>query len=194
MLIYINNWINKNYKTWGIIPMQKEHNDNKQLNNMLSWIAFAGTIPFFIIFIIYKLNPNLYLTNIIPDSIINIPSVISSYNPIMTKLMDIYGKSAPLLAIITFILQFRHRKLEKGINREKLITACILIPFIYVFYAYFFLWNNFELTTSGRTVRWMSENDFTLLFFFICMYYCSFFMTYILCYVPVAVYKIWKER
>ncbi|WP_198649438.1 colicin immunity protein Cui, partial [Escherichia coli] len=46
----------------------------------------------------------------------------------------------------------------------------------------------------GRTVRWMSENDFTLLFFFICMYYCSFFMTYILCYVPVAVYKIWKER
>lgn len=174
--------------------MQKEHNDNKQLNNMLSWIAFTGTIPFFIIFIIYKSNPNLYLTNIIPDSIINIPSVISSYNPIMTKLMDIYGKSAPLLAIITFILQFRHRKLEKGINREKLITACILIPFIYVFYAYFFLWNNLELTTSGRTVRWMSENDFTLLFFFICMYYCSFFMTYILCYVPVTAYKIWKER
>lgn len=194
MLIYINNWINKKYKTWGIIPMQKEHNDNKQLNNMLSWIAFTGIIPFFIIFIIYKLNPNLYLNNIIPDSIINIPSVISSYNPIMTKLMDIYGKSAPLLAIITLILQFRHRKLEKGINREKLITACILIPFIYVFYAYFFLWNNLELTTSGRTVRWMSENDFTLLFFFICMYYCSFFMTYILCYVPVTVYKIWKER
>lgn len=174
--------------------MPKEHNDNKQLNNILSCIAFAGIIPFFIIFIIYKSNPNLYSTHIIPDSIINIPSVISSYNPIMTKLMDIYGKSAPLLAFITFILQFRHRKLEKEINREKLITACILIPFIYVFYAYFFLWNNFELTTSGRTVRWMSENDFTLLFFFICMYYCSFFMTYILCYVPVAVYKLWKER
>ncbi|WP_200146869.1 colicin immunity protein Cui, partial [Escherichia coli] len=75
-----------------------------------------------------------------------------------TKVMDIYGKSAPLLALIAFTLQLRDRKLETIANREKLITASIFSPFFYAFYAYFFLWNNFELTTAGRTVRWMSDN------------------------------------
>ena len=174
--------------------MRKEHTDNKDLNRTLFLITFAGITPLIIIFITYTSNPKFYLISIIFDNTQNIPSVISAYNPVMTKVMDIYGKSAPLLALIAFTLQLRNRKLETIANREKLITASIFSPFFYAFYAYFFLWNNFELTTAGRTVRWMSENDFTLFIFYACLYSCSFFMTYALCYIPVVSYKLWKER
>ena len=30
--------------------------------------------------------------------------------------------------------------------------------------------------------------------FYACLYFCSFFMTYALCYIPVVSYKLWKER
>ncbi len=174
--------------------MQKEYTYNKDLNRMLFLITFAGIIPLIIIFITYTSNPNFYLIRIIFDNTQNIPSVISSYNPVMTKVMDIYGKSAPLLAFIAFIMLFKHTRTHKITDRKKIITACILSPFLCIFYAYFFLWHNFELTTSGRPVRLMSENDLTLLIFYICLYYCSFFITYALCLQPVIAYKLWKER
>ncbi|MFY0304544.1 colicin immunity protein Cui [Escherichia coli] len=55
--------------------------------------------------------------------------------------------------------------MQRIAKREKLITASTFSPFFYAFYVSFFLWNNFELTTEGRTVRWMSDNDFTLFIF-----------------------------
>lgn len=176
------------------IDMSEKQKDNRYANRILYIITLAGITPLLVIFLTYLFNPGAYFIRFIYDNTQNIPSVISSYNPVMTRIMDIYCKSAPLLAFVTFILLFRHRKLETITNREKLITASIFSPFIYAFYAYFFLWNNLELTTAGRTVRWMSENDFTLLIFYICLYYASFFMTYALCYVPVGSYKLWKER
>ncbi|EFG6884626.1 TPA: colicin R immunity protein, partial [Escherichia coli] len=93
--------------------MQKEYTYNKDLNRMLFLITFAGIIPLIIIFITYTSNPNLYLIRIIFDNTQNIPSVISSYNPVMTKVMDIYGKSAPLLAFIAFIMLFKHTRTPK---------------------------------------------------------------------------------
>ena len=176
------------------IDMPENKKDNSYANRILYLITLAGITPLLMIYLTYLFNPDAYFIRAVYDNTQNIPSVISSYNPAMTKVMDIYGKSAPILAFVTFILLFRHKKLETIKNREKLITASVFSPFLYAFYAYFFLWNNFELTTAGRTVRWMSENDFSLLIFYICLYYSSFFMTYALCYVPVGSYKLWKER
>ena len=96
-------------------------------------ITFAGITPLIIIFITYTSNPKFYLISIIFDNTQNIPSIISAYNPVMTKVMDIYGKSAPLLALIAFTLQLRDRKLETIANREKLITASIFSPFFLLF-------------------------------------------------------------
>lgn len=174
--------------------MSEEREDNRYANKMLYLITLAGIIPLLIIYLTYMFSPDAYFISAVYENTKNIPAVISSYNPVMTKVMDIYDKSAPLLAFVTFILLLQHRKLETIKNREKLIIASIFSPFFYAFYAYFFLWQDFELTTAGRTVRWMSENDFTLLIFYICLYYASFFMTYALCYVPVGSYKLWKER
>ncbi|MFS1082810.1 colicin immunity protein Cui, partial [Enterococcus faecium] len=129
--------------------MQKEYTYYKDLYRMLFLITFACIVPLIIIFITYTSNPNFYLIPIIFDNTQNIPSVISSYNPVMTKVMCIYGKSAPLLAFIAFIMLFKHTRTHKITDRKKIITASILSPFLCIFYAYFFLWHNFELTTSG---------------------------------------------
>lgn len=174
--------------------MSEKQKDNRYANRILYLITLTGITPLLMIFLTYFFSPDAYVIRAVYDNTQNIPSVISAFNPVMTKVMDIYGKSAPILAFVTFILLFRYRKLETIKNREKLITASIFSPFLYAFYAYFFLWGNFELSTAGRTVRWMSENDFTLLIFYICLYCSSFFITYALCYVPVGVYKLWKER
>ena len=39
----------------------------------------------------------------------------------------------------------------------------------------------------------MSDNDFTFVYFYACLYFCSFFMTYALCYIPVVSYKLGKK-
>lgn len=174
--------------------MSEERKDNRYANRILFMILFAGIIPLLIIYMTYMFNPDAYFIRAVYENTKNIPSVISSFNPVMSKVMDIYGKSAPILAFVTFILMFRYRKAEKITNREKLITACIFTPFIYVFYVYFVLWHNFELTTAGRPARFMSENNFSLLIIYICLYYVSFLLTYLMGYYPVLVYKLWKER
>lgn len=105
-----------------------------------------------------------------------------------------YSKTAPFFAILIFLFLFRNRKTGTVADKEKLITACIFSPFIYAFYVYYFLWNNFGLTTAGRPVRLLAENNLGLLFFYICLYYASLLLTYIMCYQLVLVYRLWKER
>ena len=156
-------------------------------------ITFAGITPLIIIFITYTSNPKFYLISIIFDNTQNIPSIISAYNPVMTKVMDIYGKSAPLLALIAFTLQLRDRKLETIANREKLITASIFSPF-FSFMQIFFFGKNFKINPGGGGVGGGFILIFTLFIFYACLYFCSFFMTYALCYIPVVSYKLWKER
>jgi len=163
-------------------------------NRMLFLLAFAGMIPLLVIFLSYLFNPGYHFFRVVYDNTQNIPSVTSSFNPVMTKVMDLYSKSAPLFALFIFIVLFRTTKPVKITNREQLIKACIFSPFVYVFYAWFFLWHNFELTTAGRPVRFMSGNDVSLLIFYLFLYSVSFFMTYALCYLPVLAYKLWKER
>ena len=99
--------------------MRKEHTDNKDLNRTLFLITFAGITPLIIIFITYTSNPKFYLISIIFDNTQNIPSIISAYNPVMTKVMDIYGKSAPLLALIAFYSPTPRQKARDNSQQRK---------------------------------------------------------------------------
>lgn len=174
--------------------MAERYSDNKHANRVMFKILLAGITPLVIAFMAYLLAPGAELFRLIAMSTQKIPSITSEFNPLMTKMMDVYVKSAPLLALITFTLVFRPGKTRKISNRKSLIKACVSFPFIYTFYVCYVLWSNFELTTAGRPARLMSENNFSLLIVYICLYYCSFFLTYMLCYYPVLVYTLWKER
>ncbi|EHE0685233.1 colicin immunity protein Cui [Salmonella enterica subsp. enterica serovar Eastbourne] len=168
--------------------------NNRHANKILLLSVLAGTFPLLLIYCLYLINPDSPFLNYIFNSTLDIPSVTSSFSPVMTRVMDMYSKNEPFFAILIFLFLFRNRKTGTVTDKEKLITACIFSPFIYAFYVYYFLWNNFELTTAGRPVRLLAENNLGLLFFYICLYYASLLLTYIMCYQPVLVYRLWKER
>ena len=150
--------------------------DNRYANRALLFVTLACIIPLLIIFSVSLSNPGSPFLNQIADATRSTPSVTSAFNPVMTKVMDIYVKSAPVAGILAFI------------------RACFLSPFVYVFFIYFFLMHNLELTTAGRTIRWMSENNFSLLLLYIMLYIATFFITYAVCYTPVLACKLMRER
>ncbi|MFV2374322.1 colicin immunity protein Cui, partial [Escherichia coli] len=77
-------------------------------------------------------------------------SITSAYNPLMTKVMDIYCETAPFLALILFILTFKTRKPIKKIKRNAVLRSCLLSPFVCAVLLYLICFRNLELTTAGR--------------------------------------------
>ncbi|MCV5348314.1 colicin S4 immunity protein, partial [Escherichia coli] len=51
-----------------------------------------------------------------------------------------------------------------------------------------------ELTTAGRPARLMTNNDATLLLFYIGLYLIIFFISYFTLFTPVTTFKLLKER
>lgn len=169
-------------------------NSNVEANKLLYLFMFIGIIPLVIIFGIYLHNSESQTLNNIAVRTSSIPAIISSHNPLMTKVMDVYCKSAPILALLLFGLSIKKRQIVKTTNRGTLIRSCLLSPFVYLFFIYMFLFRNFELTTAGRPIRLMSENDISLLLFYIGLYTSVFFLTYFILFTPFIAYKLYKER
>ncbi len=88
--------------------------DNRKANNLLYLFMVIGVIPLLCILAVYYTNPDNLFLHTIATSTESIPSITSAYNPLMTKVMDIYCKTAPSLALILFILTFKTRKLIKN--------------------------------------------------------------------------------
>lgn len=167
---------------------------NRKANHLLSLFLIIGVMPLLCIFVLYYQNPDYSLLNKIAISTENLPGITSSYNPVMTKVMDVYCKTAPFLALILFFLTFKARTLIKNFNRHALIRSCLLSPFFYAATIYLFLFRSLELTTAGRPIRFMSTNDLTLLLFYIILYSVIFFITYGTLFTPVIAFKLLKER
>lgn len=77
-------------------------NANSAANRLLYVFLLAGLTPLLIILILYSLNSESQLLYCIATSTTHLPAFTSTYNPVMTKAMDVYCKSAPLLALILF--------------------------------------------------------------------------------------------
>lgn len=154
----------------------------------------TGIVPLIIVFAIYLCNPDSLVLNNIASETASLPAVTSLANPLMTKAMDVYCKTAPFFAFALFIYSFKKRKLIKNNRHSSLVRSCLLGPFFYFLFIYLFLFRNVELTTAGRPVRLMSSNDVTLLLFYIGLYISIFLMTYFILLVPVISYKLIKER
>ena len=177
--------------------MMNEHSidtDNRKANNALYLFIIIGLIPLLCIFVVYYKTPDALLLRKIATSTENLPSITSSYNPLMTKVMDIYCKTAPFLALILYILTFKIRKLINNTDRNTVLRSCLLSPLVYAAIVYLFCLRNFELTTAGRPVRLLATNDATLLLFYIGLYSIIFFTTYITLFTPVTAFKLLKKR
>lgn len=168
--------------------------DNRKANNLLYLFMIIGVMPLLCILTVYYTNPENLLLHTIATSTENIPSITSSYNPLMTKVMDIYCKTAILLALILYILTFKTRKLIKKINRNTVLRSCLLSPFVCAVFLYLLCFQNLELTTAGRPARLMANNDVTLLLFYIGLYLIIFFISYTALLAPRIAFKLLKKR
>ena len=166
---------------------------NRKANNILYLFMVIGVIPLLCILVIYYKNPDNSLLQTIATSTESIPSITSSYNPLMTKVMDIYCKTAPFFAFILFITTFKIRKFIKKLDRKKLIKACVLSPLFYAVAIYLLYIRNFDLMTSGRA-RLMADNNINLFIFYSMLYLSVFFIAYAFFYLPVVAYRLFKER
>ena len=173
--------------------LEKQRKKNNS-NRLLYSVTFIGFLPLVCIFILSVLNQHNTFLNAIYFKVQNLPAITSSYNLFMTRIMDLYCKGAPLLALFIFALKDRSTLTIETKERDKLLTAAVCSPFLYGLYIYFFLFNNIELMTAGRPINLVSENNFTLLIFYCCLYFSSLFMTYGMCYVPVLFHRLLKQR
>lgn len=161
----------------------------------LSYIIFAiGILPLFFIFIIYINNADSPVLNAIANETSNIPAWTSASSPLLTKVMDVYCKTAPVLAVFSLFFSVKivlHNKIN---DSRVLLRSCLVYPFIYFPFIYFLMFSNRELTTSGGVVRLMSTNDYSLLFVYIGIYLAVLMMTCGLYILPVIAYRLVKER
>lgn len=169
-------------------------NANSAANRLLYVFLLAGLTPLLIILILYALNPESQLLYCIATSTTHLPAFTSTYNPVMTKAMDVYCKSAPLLALILFFSSLKKRILTTPVTQHVLIRSCILGTLFYLTFIYMIFFNRLELSTSGRPVRMLAENNLTLLLFYMGIYFAAFLLTYAMCYIPVFAYLSIKKR
>lgn len=174
--------------------MLDKKREKSSSNRLLYSITIVGLLPLAGIFILSVFNQHNTFLNTIYFKIESLPAITSSYNPLMTRIMDFYCKGAPLLALVIFMLKDRSTLIIEAQDRGKLITAAVCSPLFYGLYIYFFHFNDIELMTAGRPINLMSENNFTLLIFYCCLYISSLFLTYGICYVPVLFHSLLKHR
>lgn len=168
--------------------------NNKAANRMLYIFMAAGIFPLLVIFSVYLSNSGSPLLNDIATKTMGLPAITSLTNPIMTKVMDVYCKTAPILALILFLFSYKKRKLIRPYKYSSLIRSCLLGPIFYFIYIYLILCRNIELTAAGRPAKLMADNDFTLFVFYSGLYLSIFIMTYFILLIPVISYQLLKER
>ncbi|QKJ85582.1 hypothetical protein PMPD1_0609 [Paramixta manurensis] len=176
--------------------MKKYHymdEGNRTAKKMLFILAIA-LIPFLIIFGIYLNDPASPILYAISDRTGNLPAVVSAKNLLLSKVMDVYTKSAPVIACLFVLTAFRAMPVKKDTPTAKMIQGLI---FYYIFYAinvYLFLFCNHEISTSGRLLRLMSANDCTLTFFYLSLYSIIYVFTIMFFWFSIGTYKVLKER
>lgn len=166
---------------------------NKAVIKML-WFLSLAIIPLFVVFVIYINNSHVEILNFIASSTINLPAVMSAKSPLLSKVMDVYVKTAPVFAFLVFLMthEFLRLKREKSVWKALKIYVCFTI--FYTIYIYTFLFANTELTTSAKLLKLASMNNFFLLIFYICLYAAIYSLTYLYLWMGIGIYRKFKER
>lgn len=167
----------------------KINNNNAIANKILYWFLFLGLLPLGFIFIIYSHNPASPLLYHFAEIAGSFPAFISSSNPVMSKVMDLYCKTSPLLAALLFTTLIKYKRDIKVSNKRNTIKSALGSMLLSVVILYVILFHNFELTTMGRPIRNMASSDFSLLIIYVCLYFLIFMLTYALLLAPLIIRK-----
>ncbi|EAN7532224.1 colicin immunity protein Cui [Salmonella enterica] len=167
---------------------------NKKANQLLYIFSFIGVTPLIIIFTIYINNPLSPILHNLYNKTESLHAITSAYNPVMTKLMSTYNKSAPILGIILFLCSFKMRELNKKTDKNTIIKACFFGPVFYAIYIYITIFYNLELTTSRGLFRMMAYNNVALLILYSGIYFTILTLTYLTLLIPLMTFRFLKGR
>ncbi|EGI4047798.1 colicin immunity protein Cui [Salmonella enterica] len=173
--------------------MIDDNESNKAANNILYIFMCIGIFPLLIIFCIYLNDPDSSILYSIAAGTSNLPAITSAKNPLMTKVMDVYCKSAPLFTLLLIPSILHKRKIITPYNKVAIVRSCLMGPIAYVFYIYFFLFSDFEMSMGYGFSKLISGSDLTLLLFYVAVYVSVFFFTYFILLVPLFVCDLVKR-
>lgn len=151
-------------------------------------------IPLLMIFSVYLNNPNSSFLNSISVVTRNLPAIISANNPILSKSMDTYTKTAPLLALFIFFRTCKTLKLKNSKSQWEAFGILIAFTAFYTIMIYLFLFTDTELTTSGKLLNLLSTNDLFLCFFYVSLYCGIYIFSYLYFWFIIGTYNLFKER
>ncbi|MDU7483723.1 MAG: colicin immunity protein Cui [Hafnia alvei] len=172
---------------------EKFEEGNRAAKKML-YALLILIVPILILSGLYIINPSSYVFYAIYDSTKNLPAILSQNNLLLSKSMDIYTKTAPLMAFFVFLLTYKKLCLRNDVSFLKITFLFLLFTIIEIIIIYVFLFTNTELTTSSKLFRLMSENNLFLLFFYISLYAGIYIFSYLYLWFCVGTFRAFKER
>ncbi|MGK3130509.1 colicin immunity protein Cui [Pantoea sp. C8B4] len=152
-----------------------------------NYFILIGILPLFLFYFLSKMIPSLSIFGDWLNGFQNVPGMTSSFNLPLSKLMDLYCKTSPLWGFIWFVFTFDQLKQKKITRKIDLIKATMSCIGFTVVIAYFFYFDNFELTSAGRPLKYLAVSDITLLF----IYSGYYFITLMLSYFSFALIMFW---
>ncbi|EXU76597.1 colicin immunity protein Cui [Erwinia mallotivora] len=175
-----------------------EHADIVRKNNeiskrMLVFMALSA-IPILFIFAFYQDDPQSPLLKEIASFGADWPALMSAKNQLMSKVMDIYCKTAPIFALL-FVLTSRNCLTLKTITplSEK-IRSGILYSLLYAVIIYIFIFCNIEMTTKRKPLKIVAENDYFLTLFYVSIYSGVFVFSVFFLWIIIGIYREYKEN
>ncbi|ATZ10936.1 colicin immunity protein Cui [Erwinia amylovora] len=169
----------------------KERDNSK--NKMFYFFLLIGMIPFWIILSVYLNDPASPVLKAIAASTENLPAIISQSSPLLSKVMDVYCKSAPFLGIIWFVCSAKYIKQDIKKDKRLFIRVVLIFPIFYFVIFYVVLICNHELTTSSRALKIVSGNEYLLLIFYSGLHSFMLLLTFILLAIPFLTYRVFKK-
>lgn len=173
------------------------HHDFKEGNKAakkMFCILLIALIPLWMILGIYLNDPRSPILNSIFVSTRHFPAIVSSSNLLLSKVMDVYTKTAPLFAIIFFATSYKKLKLKDDQPAWHILTLHVLFTFFYIALIYAFLFTNTELTSSERILKIIASNNFTLSLFFVILYAGIYIFSCLYLWFFFGMYRVFKER
>lgn len=176
------------------IEINNKKNSNATSKKLLI-ILFITITPILILFSMYQYNPQSQLLQYIYNASIGLPVLHSANNPLLSSVLSAYCKTAPLWAMIVFILLIKKPPLVNNPPVGLLLKTVGLSSLLYFPMIYMFLLHSTEMTESRKLVQTMSMNDYFLTLFFLLIYALSYLFTvYYLFFIAVTCKELFKKK
>ena len=164
-----------------------------QDRKIITFLVLA-LLPFAALLIYKLVSVDPTLLRLISDSTAFLPAVTSSESALLSKSMDVYCKTAPLFAVITFVFGLETPHPTGRVSLGKLVKAFVSSGALLFTAAYFFMLSSRDLADSSRVLKLLSRSDYSLTFFYASLYVIFYMLTVAFMYIAVSTVKAIKER